>query len=123
MNLRLSPLGHSWFLDLDGTILKHNGYKLDGKDSFLPGAKEFLGQIPQGDKVVFVTSRTTAEQEATEAFLQENGVEFHQIIYDMPFGERILLNDDKPSGLKTALAVSFPRDQLPEIKIEVDPDL
>ena len=40
--IRLSPLGHTWILDLDGTIVKHNGYKIDGYDTFLDGAKEFL---------------------------------------------------------------------------------
>ena len=33
--LSLSKLPHTWILDLDGTIVKHNGYKLDGKDSLL----------------------------------------------------------------------------------------
>ena len=37
--LSLSKLPHTWILDLDGTIVKHNGYKLDGKDSLLEGAK------------------------------------------------------------------------------------
>ena len=36
----MSSLDHTWILDLDGTILKHNGYKIDGKDSFLDGARQ-----------------------------------------------------------------------------------
>lgn len=39
--LILSTLAHTWILDLDGTIVKHNGYKLDGTDTLLEGAKEF----------------------------------------------------------------------------------
>ena len=39
---RLSPLGKTWILDIDGTIVKHNGYKIDGHDTLLLGAKEFL---------------------------------------------------------------------------------
>lgn len=37
----LSPLPKTWILDLDGTLVKHNGYKLDGHDTLLPGAREF----------------------------------------------------------------------------------
>ena len=47
--LILSTLAHTWILDLDGTIVKHNGYKLDGTDTLLEGAKEFLEDIPEKD--------------------------------------------------------------------------
>ncbi len=40
--LVLSSLGHTWILDLDGTILKHNGYKDSGEDTLLPGASQFI---------------------------------------------------------------------------------
>ena len=36
----LSTLPKTWILDLDGTILKHNGYRTDGRDTVLPGAGE-----------------------------------------------------------------------------------
>lgn len=108
--LNLSPLGHTWILDLDGTIVKHNGYKTDGKDSFLPNAEQFLKDIPKDDMIIFLTSRTENEKELTETFLQENQVRYHQIIYGVPYGERILMNDKKPSGLVTALAVAGERD-------------
>lgn len=121
MNLELSPLGHSWFLDLDGTILKHNGYKLDGADSFLPGAKEFLAGLPEEDVVIFATSRALEQKEDTEAFLQQHSVKFHQIVYGLPYGERILLNDKKPSGLETAFAINGTRDVFPELTVEVNP--
>ena len=37
--LILSTLPKTWIFDLDGTILKHNGYKIDGEDTLLPGVK------------------------------------------------------------------------------------
>ncbi len=123
MKLELSSLGHTWFLDLDGTILKHNGYKLDGEDSFLEGAKEFLTSLPEEDCVIFATSRTMAQKEETESFLQKHGVKYQQIVYDLPYGERILLNDKKPSGLLTAFAINGERDAFPEVSVEVDPSL
>ena len=109
-NLILSTLGHTWILDLDGTIVKHNGYKIDGADTFLEGAKDFLENIPDKDMIIFVTSRTDNEREITEKFLRENHVRYNAIIYNAPLGERILLNDNKPKGLITALAVQRRRD-------------
>lgn len=106
----LSTLGHTWILDLDGTIVKHNGYLIDGQDSFLPGAKEFLDTIPRDDLVVFITSRQEKYKEITESFLAKNNVRYNHIIYEAPYGERILINDDKPSGLKMACSVNLKRD-------------
>ena len=53
--LSLSTLAKTWIFDLDGTIVKHNGYKIDGKDSLLPGAKEYLDAIPEQDKILIFT--------------------------------------------------------------------
>lgn len=118
--LMLSSLGHTWILDLDGTIVKHNGYKLDGHDSFLDGAKEFLASIPDGDMIIFLTSRKLEYKEQTEAFLKDNGVRYDHIIYEAPYGERILMNDDKPSGLKMGYAVNKVRDSETDCRILVD---
>ena len=82
--LVLSNLGHTWILDLDGTIVKHNGYKIDGEDTFLPGAKEFLDSIPRQDMIIFITSRTEAYRGRTETFLKENKVQYEYIIFNAP---------------------------------------
>lgn len=121
--LVLSNLGHTWILDLDGTLVKHNGYKIDGEDSFLPRAEEFLRNIPEEDMVVFVTSRAEKYREDTEWFLQENSIRYDHIIYNAPYGERILFNDDKPGGLKTAIAVNVERDKRLETVIRIDESL
>ena len=106
----LSPLGHTWIFDIDGTIVKHNGYKIDGKDSLLSGAKEFLNQIPQDDMVIFLTSRTDGYKDLTISFLEENNVRYNHIIFNAPYGERVLVNDDKPSGMRCSIAVNTRRD-------------
>ena len=117
--LRLSSLNHTWILDLDGSILKHNGYLLDGRDEFLPGAKEFLLNLPKNDMIIFVTSRNKNYQEITETFLRKNGIQYKTIIYDAPMGERILLNDNKPSGLQMAYACSAERNNF-NIRYSID---
>ncbi|MBQ8412910.1 MAG: hypothetical protein IJX12_04790 [Lachnospiraceae bacterium] len=119
----VSPLGKTWILDLDGTIVKHNGYKIDGKDSFLEGAEEFLKKLPETDKIVFLTSRTENERKLTEDFLDENDVRYDDIVYNSPYGERILINDAKPSGLETAIAVNTKRDKFMEDEFVVDESL
>lgn len=106
----MSKLGHTWILDLDGTIVKHNGYKIDGYDTFLPGAEKFLQSIPEGDMVLFLTSRTKEYAKVTEEFLREHEVHYDLIVYGAPYGERVLVNDAKPSGLRTAVAVNTVRD-------------
>ena len=121
--LTLSPLGHTWLLDLDGSIVKHNGYKIDGHDTFLDGAEDFLKSLSKDDMVVFVTSRTLEYKEATEHFLTENGINYAHVIYNAPFGERILVNDCKPSGLKTAFAVNSERDEWADISVRIDEGL
>ena len=117
--IKLSPLGHTWILDLDGTIVKHNGYKIDGYDSFLEGAKEFLDGIPENDMIIFVTSRTDEWIESTKRFLEENHIRYHTIIHNAPYGERILINDEKPSKLKTAIAINTERDLFLKERFEV----
>ena len=121
--LKLSPLGHTWLLDLDGTIVKHNGYKLDGYDTFLDGAEQFLKSLPDGDMVVFITSRAFEHKEQTEQFLFDNGIRYDHIIWGAPFGERIIVNDRKPRGLNTAVAVNMERDAGINISIKVDENI
>lgn len=118
--LVLSPLGHTWFLDLDGTLVKHNGHLTDGHDTLLAGADALLAQIPADDLVVIITSRTEAHREDTVRFLAEHGIRYDHIIFGAPFGERIVVNDAKPSGLETAVSVSLGRDEGPHLTVTVD---
>lgn len=121
--IRVSPLGKTWILDLDGTIVKHNGYRLDGYDTLLPGAKEFLSNIGPDDMVIFLTSRGEDIMDATVNFLHAENIRYDHIIWKAPYGERIIVNDKKPSGLKTAVAINTPRDSIPEVCIQVDTSL
>ncbi len=121
--LVLSSLGHTWILDLDGTIVKHNGYKIDGSDSLLNGAKEFLESIPESDMIIFLTSRTEEYSKMTEKFLADNSIRYNNIIYGAPYGERILMNDNKPSGLKMAVAIDGERDCFVKREIVIDKKL
>lgn len=110
--LKLSPLAHTWVLDFDGTLVKHNGYK-EGKDEWLPGALAFLKSIPDSDFVIILTAREPEVRERTEAFIRESGVRYNQMLFGIPMGERVLMNDTKPSGLVCAYAVNPGRNEGP----------
>lgn len=121
--IRVSALPKTWILDLDGTLVKHNGYKLDGHDTLLPGAREFLANIQPKDLVIIVTSRKEDYRTQTVDFLHEQGIRYDHIIFNAPYGERIVVNDRKPSGLETAVAVNIQRDQKCELWFERDENL
>ncbi len=117
----MSTLPKTWIFDLDGTVVKHNGYKIDGEDTLLAGAKEYLDSIPKEDKVVIFTSRTDEYRESTLNFLRDNGIRYDTIIFNIPMGERIVVNDRKPSGIDMAYAVNLDRDrfEIPQIRREL----
>lgn len=117
--LTLSSLPHTWIFDVDGTLCIHNGYK-NGKDIILDGVKELFAQIPAQDMVILLTSRKEEERENLDMFMKANGLRYNQVIFDAPMGERILINDNKPSGLKMAYAVDKKRDAALEWAIEID---
>lgn len=121
--IKMSPLGKTWIFDIDGTIVKHNGYKIDGYDTLLEGAKEFFDDIPDKDMIIFLTSRTSEYSEMTEEFLKNAGIRYDNIIYNAPYGERIIVNDRKLSGLNTSIAINTNRDEFLKTKFEIDNNL
>ena len=112
MKIKISKnLSHTWLIDLDGTIVKHNYYLSNNKDLFLKGVRVFLKKIPKNDVIIFLTSRKKKFKKSTISFLLKNKVRFNSIIFDLPFGERILMNDIKPKNkLKTAISINLKRD-------------
>ena len=116
--LTLSTLPKTWIFDLDGTLVKHNGYKIDGHDTLLPGAKEYVDGIPTEDKILILTSRTDEYREMTMDFLKKSGIRYDEIMFNIPMGERIVVNDKKPSGLNMAVALNLGRDESIFPKVE-----
>ena len=104
-------LNHTWFIDLDGTIVKHNHYLSKNKDLLLKGANSFLKKIPKNDVIIFLTSRKKKFKKLTVNFLLDNKIRYNLIIFDLPFGERILMNDIKhKNNLKTSISINVKRD-------------
>ena len=120
--LTLSPLKHTWILDLDGTLVEHNGYK-NGADKLLNGAREFIDSIPSNDFILILTAREKEAKEQTIQFLTENNIRFDEILFEIPMGERILINDIKPSGLICAHSINIKRNQGLDINLVIDKNL
>ena len=122
--LKLSGLPKTWFIDLDGTVLVHNP-GLAEPDRLLPGVKEFWAKaIRLEDRVILVTARDPQFETATRVFLAMQELRFDQLIMGLPTGERIVINDKKPSGLHTAIAINVLRNGgLDGVEIKVDPGL
>ena len=121
--INLSTLSKTWIFDIDGTIVKHNGYKIDNKDTLLEGAKEFFKNIKEDDMVILITARKKEEKEKTEKFLTDNNIRYDHIIFEAPAGERIVINDEKPQGLKTAIAINTKRDCFMDVIFKEDSNL
>ena len=107
----LSTLPHTWIFDIDGTLVKHNGYLTEEGDTLLEGAAEFLESIPEKDMIILLTARPSSVRDITEKFLAEKNIRYDHIIFDAPVGERIVINDNKPSGLVMSYAVERIRDK------------
>ncbi len=121
MELVLSTLSKTWIFDLDGTIVKHNGYKIDGTDTLLPNAKEYIDGIPEDDHILILTSRTEEYKDITLRFLADNRIRYDEILFNIPMGERIVVNDKKPSGIPMAISLNIDRNcfELPAVKREL----
>lgn len=118
----------TYFIDLDGTILKfQDQFKLDaaverGGESYkdetlLPGAREFLDSIDENDCVVITTARTSDYIGHTVKALEFLGVRYDKIIFSITSGPRIVVNDTKEPGivnnkleLNTAYGLNVKRD-------------
>lgn len=120
MRLTLSTLRHVWLIDIDGTILRHNGHK-SGEEELLPGVKQFWSTIPPEDEIILLSARNEADEKQTLDILNQYGIRHDRVIFGLPTGERILINDAKPGGLVTAIAVDVKRDTgLQDLDIQFD---
>lgn len=108
--IKLSTLPHTWLIDVDGTLVPHNGYRSTG-DVLLPGVEDLWTQIPPDDFVVLLTARQTEDLAPVLALLAASGLRYDAVLTGLPTGERVLINDVKPRGLKTAIAVNVARDE------------
>ena len=104
-------LNKTWFIDIDGTIVKtRNNEQLDeainsmGDESYLieePIEKSvnFIQSIPFGDTIVLTTARDSRHEDHTLKMLKHFRIRYDRILFDLRSGARVLINDIKPVGI------------------------
>ena len=85
------------FVDLDGTILKHQHTISDvyaNPPELLPGVTEKLNTWDSsGHRIILVTARKESTREATTRQLQQFGIAYDQLVMGVSSGQRVLIND------------------------------
>lgn len=110
MKKKYNKANNTWIIDLDGTIIFHNSH-LKGENVLLKNVKNFWNSIHSKDKIILVTNRDKKYKRKTINFLVKNNLRFDHIIFEAGSGQRILINDTKPDGLKTAFGFSIKRNE------------
>lgn len=111
-NINKELLPKTIFIDIDGTILRHNGGNLSDtikeEPQLLPGALEKLNYWESaGYQIIFTTSRKESLRKFTEDQLLKVGISFDQLIMGLTMGERVLINDLKPDGITNQISDWF----------------
>ncbi len=105
---------NTYFIDIDGTILKHKGsgasWQWLSQAEVLPGAVNFLNDLEAGGHhIVLVTGRPEHYRSTLVKELANHGIVYHQLVMGITSGTRIVINDQKPSGEKSCMSFSVPR--------------
>lgn len=107
-------LSNTWFIDIDGVIFPHNGYLDTREEEYetpLPGVVDFFNSLESNDMIILCTARNERYRHKTESSLTAAGFRYDLLIMGLPTGRRIIINDRKYSGMKTAFAVNIARNK------------
>jgi hypothetical protein len=102
-------LNKSFFIDIDGTIVKHR-YDPEERDVFLDGAIEFLKSI-RGERIILTTARQANDCKEVLTMLAKEGIIVYKLISGLPTGPRYLINDYKDINEQKAFAINLKRDR------------
>ena len=100
--------------DIDGTIFHHHCEGLDGQvlkeTKILEGTiKKFREWDAAGHNIILITGRRESLRSLTVSELNKFGLYFDDLIMGVGGGDRILVNDRKPSGRDTAYSYNLDR--------------
>ena len=91
------------FIDLDGTLVGNSGGYFDPVWGSTKAIKEnvaIINRLYRSGKVqiVITTSRREEARQLTLDQLKREGIEYHQIVFGMNHGKRIVINDYAPTN-------------------------
>lgn len=93
-------------------------------DELLCGVKEFWNKIPKSDIIILLSARHNRFKRKTLAVFKSQNLRYDMAIFGIPVGERICINDVKPSGLKTCYTINLKRNAgLSKLRIIIDKNL
>ena len=107
------------FIDLDGTLIFHNsGLDQNRKEieEVVPINIDIFDELSKfqqsGGKVIVTTTRTANSNSSLVSQIESFGFKPDQIIFGLTGGQRLLVNDIKPSAphIRTALSMNIARD-------------
>jgi len=104
------------FVDLDGTLVRNAGEYFDptwGQTDGIPENIGILNRLYESGRVhiVITTSRKEAYRDVTLKQLARLGIKFHQIVFGLNHGRRIVINDyARTNPFKSCDAVNLARD-------------
>ena len=104
------------FIDLDGTLVYNSAQysrpKWGETDGILPNILASNRLFDSGKvQVIITTSRKENFREQTQKQLEKIGIKYHSIIFGLPHGRRIVINDYSPTNrFKSCDAINIRRD-------------
>ena len=103
-------------IDIDGVILQHKGegassqWLGDNYPALLPGAVEFFDALEkEGACIVLMTARKECTRGVLEVQLMQLGLYWDVLVMGVTSGQRVLINDAKPDGDASAIAIVVER--------------
>ena len=114
MGVNMESRAKTIFCDIDGTLVKHNPptetASEDVELELLEGTVEkILEWDKKGYNIILVTGRRESAREATKKQLSKAGIIYDKLIMGIGGGVRVVINDCKPDGEDTTLAITVPR--------------
>lgn len=102
--------------DIDGTLIKHSkpsvNAALNHYSYILSGTLDKLDEWERkGYNIILLTGRKESMRKKTEIELAKLGIYYDQLIMGVGGGTRYLINDNKPNGDTSAIAINIERNK------------
>jgi hypothetical protein len=103
----------TYIVDFDGTIAHFDGGwpHVDGCRVIKKTQQSLLAAESLGHHIVIMTARPETMRQRLHNWLLDNGIVFHQLVMGVTSGLRVVVNDRKPDGTDTALAINLTRNE------------
>lgn len=109
-------MGRTFFIDIDGTLVRHkHSEELDNMitnpviEELLPGVIELWNHFDIDDCIVITTARRERHREFTEEIFRHYNLRYDKILFELETGPRIVINDTPNIAVQKASAINVRR--------------